>query len=95
MIGRRKAVVHDFGPGIPKVSVRIKRVRWYSDWTRNVAHAWKEFWLAMFGCQHRWSTIRYGGVTGLREGEWGRWFVNRCDKCGRTEECASWGGEDR
>jgi hypothetical protein len=72
------------------MTIRVRRVHWWTDWTQNVRWALADLWLAMFGCQHRWETIRFMHVYVGRPGEYATLQVNYCAKCRRYQPSGRW-----
>ncbi len=72
--------------------ISVHRVYWYTDWVRGVKRALRELWRSLFGCHHKWETIRFQHLTHVSTGEWGIWAVNKCHKCGSVHPFASWQG---
>jgi hypothetical protein len=79
--------------------MRVTRVYWWTDWARGVRAAVRELWRSLFGCHHRWDTVRFlhvgGSITsggGARPNETGYWAVNECRKCKQRRVFGTWSG---
>jgi hypothetical protein len=67
--------------------ITVTRVYWYTDWMDGIERALREVWRSIFGCHHKWDTVKFQHIPE------GYWAVNVCSKCGQQNMHGVWKGK--